>query len=98
MVWSRLGAGWVATAGEPMTSIGEADVVTVRSVRRVPVMTIWSLLTAVGLTGCAALAASVTNRKDAEAADARSKGLNARMRELVMKFPRTGWRANFCCA
>ena len=43
-VSSRLAVGWLVSSVEPMTSIGDAELVTVRSVRRVPVMTIWSLL------------------------------------------------------
>ena len=44
-VSSRFAVGWVVSSAELMTSIGEAELVTVRSVRRVPVMTIWSLST-----------------------------------------------------
>jgi len=42
----RFAVGWVVISCELITSIGEAELVTVRSVRRVPVMTISSELVA----------------------------------------------------
>ena len=41
-VSSKFAVGWLVSSCELMTSIGEAEFVTVRSVRRVPVMTISS--------------------------------------------------------
>ena len=84
-VSSRLAVGWVVSSVEPMTSIGEAELVTVRSVRRVPVMTISSELT-FGGTGWAASAASATTSEVSIVADARSER-TYRARLLVMKPP-----------
>ena len=44
IVSSRFVVGCVVSSCAPITSIGEAELVTVRSVRRVPVMTISSEL------------------------------------------------------
>jgi hypothetical protein len=88
---SMFGAGWLVSSCELITSIGDAEVVTVRSVRRVPVMMIWSLLTpgAGAGAGCAARAESVAKTAIAVTAVEKSKGLKARMRELAIVTPRS---------
>ena len=80
-VSSRFAVGCVVSSCELMTSIGEAELVTVRSVRRVPVMTIWSESTGEvpaagagavgGAAGTSCAAAGVAMIVAREAADAK---------------------------
>lgn len=90
-VSSRFEVGWDVSSAELMTSIGDADVVTVRSVRWVPVITISSIVPAGFVEGtaapCAAQAASAWKEMNAVAAEASSHALDARKQDIAMSPP-----------
>ena len=99
-VSSRLALGWLVNSVELMTSIGDAELVTVRSVRRVPVITISSPLGGAGATTGAvcAQAAGVIAVVVNNAADVRRTQFTCLLTMLVMMFPLSPKRLPLACA
>src|SRR5437763_14988367 len=102
LIESRMFAvGWVVSSCELITSIGDAELVTVRSLRRVPVMTISSPVTLVAGAAAATpgwgAAWTACGAKKAVNAVAEDSSVNrdCRLRLFVMESPEN---ERACCA